>query len=118
MDNVEAIDGRSLYVSNEYPDLDLVPSYLWVGRAGDHLHHSTSISSDGSSRQPRESFRDSVTEQNPEKKQYARASDMIASEDNQGNFTCQSSGDIDPDFESHEDSSTQVFSCSRTVACY
>lgn len=117
MDRREAINDRSLYASNEYPDLDLAPSYLWVGESGEPPHHNLNISSNGSPRQPGEVVCDGLAELEPENNNYTGASDAIASKDNQENPWCQPSGDIDPDFELPEECSTQVFPFSRIVAC-
>ena len=110
MDRLEAIDGRSLYVSNEYPDLDLAPTYLWVGRAGSPHHHNNNVTSDGSSRHLRKFVHDGLAEEELEQNRQSRASNSIASGDNQENSRHQSSSDIDPDFKSPEDYSTQVLS--------
>lgn len=110
MDRLEAIDGRSFYVSNEYPDLDLAPTYLWVGRAGSPPHHNNNVSSDGSSRHFRSFVHDGLTEEKLEQNKQNRASNSTSSEDNQENSWHQSSSDVDPDFKSPEDCSTQVLS--------
>lgn len=118
MDKPEAIDGRSLDLLNEYPDLDLAPNYLWVGKAGSQLYNNTNISLDESSRQIRTFVRDGLTEQESRRKNPSGALDSIASEDNQDNSWRQFSNDIDPDFESPEDCSAQVISFPRILACY
>lgn len=118
MDKPEAIDSRSLYDSNEYPELDLNPTYLWVGEAADHPCHNINFPSDGSSHQPIEPQCENLTESDPEKNSHFRTLDSIASEDSQEKSWRQFSVDIDPDFESPENCSTQVFSFSRIVASY
>lgn len=110
MHTPEAIDGGALDISNEYPELDVTPTYLWVGKAGDHPHSNINISPDEFSRQPKEIASDSLTEQELEKKNHDGAPDTTPSENNQENSWRQFSGDIDPDFESPDDCSTQVFS--------
>lgn len=117
MNNPETIDGGSLDLSNEYPDLDLAPTYLWVGAAGSKLYDRTNISLDESSRQSRTFVRDGLTEQEVEQNEISGALDLIVGKDNQDNSWRQFTSDIDPDFESPEGCSTQVLSFPRIRAC-
>lgn len=116
MDKPATIDDKIVYLSNEYPDLDLAPTYLWVGKADSQLSNKTNISLDESSRQSRTFMREGLTEQELETNQPSGAFNPIVSENNQDNSWRQFSSDIDPDFESPEDSSTQVFSFPRILA--
>lgn len=117
MDKAGAIEVRSPYVSREYPELDLAPTYLWVGAADSDPYHNTNVSSDGCSRCLRETVPDGLTEQQLKQTNQSGASDSRGSEDNQETSWRQSSCDIDPDFESPEECSTQVFTFSQTLAC-
>ena len=118
MDKPATIDDKFIYLSNEYPDPDLPPTYLWVGKADSQLFNKTNVSLDESSRQLRTFMREGLTEQELETNQPSGAFDPKVSEDNQDNSWRQFSSDIDPDFGSAEDSSTQVFSFPRNLECY
>lgn len=106
MDDPKEIDDHSCYASNEYPDLDLVPNYLWVGKADELPYRNIDISTNEPVSQLGEVMSDGHTKDGSEDGNHSGVSDSTASEDNEKNPWCQSPGDFDPDFEMPDDCST------------
>lgn len=113
MDDLEGTDVRSLYPSNEYPDLDVSPNYLWVGTADPNL----CINNPSSSGRSLAAVEHDGLEKEPfEGRDRFESLDVTVIEDNEESAWCQATGDADPDFELREDDSTQVSSLSQLMA--
>ena len=107
MDSREGIDDLSRHAANEYPDLDLSPSFLWVGNNNkDHLRCTSKSLSTGSARQLGETGRDDLGKEDSANNYHSDVSDTTASEDDKQNRWRHSLDDLDPDFEVPEDEST------------
>jgi hypothetical protein len=116
MDDLEGTDDRSFHPPNEYPDLDMTPNYLWVGKADPTLCNSNPFSS-GRFPQPRAAIEhDDLEKEVFDGRDRFRGLDATASEDNEDNGWRQAAGNVDPDFELREDDSTQVSSFSWLMA--
>jgi hypothetical protein len=114
MDDDKGNAGHSIYASNEYPDLDLAPSYLWVGQDNDDQHHNIHVPSNGSPGRLAKLMR---ANDSSDGREHLGASNATGSEDMEENSWRLSADDVDPDFELEKDFSTQVFFPSSGACC-